>query len=76
MTSWFALMAPAGTPQPVIDKLHGEVVRILALPEIRQKLADLGMEIVGNAPAELAALIRTQTPQRARLIQASGAKLQ
>lgn len=76
VTSWFALMAPAGTPQPIIDRLHGEVVRILALPEIRQKLADLGMEIVGNAPAELAALIRTQTPQRAKLIQASGAKLQ
>jgi len=76
VTSWFALMAPAGTPQPIIDKLHGEIVRILAMPDIRQKLSDLGMEIVGNSPAELAALIKTQTPQRAQLIKASGAKMQ
>ena len=76
VTSWFALMAPAETPQPIVDKLHGEVVRILAMPDIRQKMSDLGMEIVGNSPAELAALIQRQTPQRATLIKASGAKMQ
>jgi tripartite-type tricarboxylate transporter receptor subunit TctC len=75
VTSWFALMAPAGTPQPIIDKLHEETVRILALPDVRQKFADLGMEIVGSSPAELAALIKQQTPQRAQLIKASGAKM-
>jgi len=76
VTSWFALMAPAGTPQPIIDKLNGEVVRILAMPDMREKLSDLGMEIVGGSPAELAALIKMQTPQRATLIKASGAKMQ
>jgi tripartite-type tricarboxylate transporter receptor subunit TctC len=76
VTSWFALMAPAGTPQPIINKLHDEVVRILALPDVRQKLSELGMEIVGSSPTELAALIRTQTPQRASLIKASGVKMQ
>lgn len=76
VTSWFAVMAPAGTPQPIVDKLHGEIVRILALPDIRAKMSDLGMEIVGNSPAELADLIKTQMPQRAQLIKASGAKLQ
>ena len=58
VTSWFALMAPAGTPQPIIDKLHQEVVRILAMPDIRQKLSDLGMEVVGNSPTELAEIIK------------------
>lgn len=76
VTSWFALMAPAGTPQPIIDRLHQETVRVLALPDIRQKFADLGMEVVGSSPAELAALIQAQTPQRAALIKASGAKMQ
>jgi tripartite-type tricarboxylate transporter receptor subunit TctC len=76
VTSWFALLAPAGTPQPIIDRLHQETVRILALPEIRQRLSDLGMEIVGSSPVELAALIQRQTPQRATLIKASGAKMQ
>jgi tripartite-type tricarboxylate transporter receptor subunit TctC len=76
VTSWFALMAPGGTPQPIIDKLHGALVGILALHDVRQKLSELGMEIVGSSPAELAVLIRTQTPQRASLIKASGAKMQ
>jgi tripartite-type tricarboxylate transporter receptor subunit TctC len=76
VTSWFALMAPAGTPQPIIDRLHQETVRLLALPDMRQKFADLGMEVVGSSPAGLAALIQTQTPQRAALIKASGAKMQ
>jgi tripartite-type tricarboxylate transporter receptor subunit TctC len=76
VTSWFALMAPAGTPQPIVDRLHQETVRVLAQPDIRQKFADLGMEIVGSSPAELAALIQRQTPQRASLIKASGAKMQ
>lgn len=76
VTSWFALMAPAGTPLPIIDKLHQEVVRILALPDVRQKLSDLGMEIIGNSPIELASLIQMQTPQREKLIKASGAKIQ
>ena len=76
VTSWFALMAPAGTPQPIIDRLHQETVRVLALPDVRQKFADLGMEVVGSSPAELAALIQKQTPQRAQLIKESGAKMQ
>ena len=76
VTSWFALMAPAGTPQPIIDRLHQETVRVLALPDVRQKFSDLGMEVVGSSPTELAALIQVQTPQRAQLIKASGAKMQ
>jgi len=76
VTSWFALMAPAGTPQPILDSLHQEVVRILAMPEVRQKLSDLGMEIVGNSPAELANIIKKQTPERAQLIKAAGVKMQ
>ena len=72
VTSWFALMAPAGTPQPIIEILHRELVRILAMPDVRQKLSDLGMEIVGNSPAELADVIKRHTPQRAQLIKAAG----
>jgi tripartite-type tricarboxylate transporter receptor subunit TctC len=76
VTSWFALMAPAGTPRPIIDKVHSEVVRILAMPDVHQKMTDLGMKVIGNSPAELADLIRRQTPERAQLIKAAGIKLQ
>src|SRR5947209_4526856 len=57
---WFGLVAPAGTPQNVVDKLHAETVKTLALPEVRRKFDELGIEPVGNTPAEFAAVIRKE----------------
>jgi tripartite-type tricarboxylate transporter receptor subunit TctC len=73
-TAWFALMAPAGTPQPIIEKLHRETVRILGLPEVRKRFDALGMEPVGNTPAEFAAEIARETPQWAKVIRDAGIK--
>jgi tripartite-type tricarboxylate transporter receptor subunit TctC len=72
---WFGLLAPAGTPADVVDKLHGETVKTLAMPEVRKKFSDLGLEIVGNTPAEFAALIRKETPEWAKVIRDAGIKL-
>jgi tripartite-type tricarboxylate transporter receptor subunit TctC len=73
-TAWFALMAPAGTPQPIVEKLHRETVRILGLPEVRKRFDALGMEVVGNTPAEFAAEIARETPQWAKVIRDAGIK--
>ena len=73
-TAWFALMAPAGTPQPIIEKLHHETVRVLGLPEVRKRFDALGMEPVGNTPAEFAAEIARETPQWAKVIRDAGIK--
>jgi tripartite-type tricarboxylate transporter receptor subunit TctC len=73
-TAWFGLMAPAGTPQPVIDKIHREAVRILALPEVRQRFDAIGMAVIGNTPAEFAAVIAAETPQWAKVIKDAGVK--
>lgn len=59
--SWYALMAPAGTPANVIDKLHGEMARMLARPETREKFAALGMEAGTGSPQQLAARIAGET---------------
>jgi tripartite-type tricarboxylate transporter receptor subunit TctC len=72
VNAWFALMAPAGTPAPIIDKLHRETVRILALPDVRERFNKLGMEIIGNSPAEFAEVIRGQIPQRKKVIESAG----
>jgi tripartite-type tricarboxylate transporter receptor subunit TctC len=72
--AWFALMAPAGTPQPIIDRLHLEVVRILATADVRKRFEDLGMDVVGNTPAEFAAVIRNETPFWAKVIKDAGIK--
>lgn len=55
---WFAMLVPAGTPQPIVQKLAGETQRILKLPEIAQRIEDLGLIVGGNSPEEFAAAMR------------------
>jgi tripartite-type tricarboxylate transporter receptor subunit TctC len=69
---WFGLMAPAGTPMPVTDKIYAETKRVLALPEVRKQFADLGIDVIGGTPAQFAAVIATETGQWAKLIKAMG----
>jgi tripartite-type tricarboxylate transporter receptor subunit TctC len=72
---WFGLLAPTGTPKDVLDKLHGETVKALAMPEVRKKFEELGLEPIGNTPAEFAAIIRKETPEWAKVIKDAGIKL-
>jgi len=72
---WFGLLAPSGTPKDVLEKLHGEIVKTLAMPEVRKKFDELGLEPVGNTPAEFAAVIRKETPEWAKVIKDAGIKL-
>lgn len=69
---WFGLMAPAGTAPAIIDRLHRETARILAAPDVRKKLNDLGLDVIGGAPAELAAVIEREIPQWAKVIKQAG----
>jgi tripartite-type tricarboxylate transporter receptor subunit TctC len=72
---WFGLLAPAGTPKEIVDKLHDETVKTLAMPETRKKFDELGLEPVGNTPAEFAALIQKEIPAWARVIKEADIKL-
>jgi tripartite-type tricarboxylate transporter receptor subunit TctC len=74
INTWFGLFVPAGTPREIVERLHSEFTRALALPDIREKLVNLGAEPVGNRPDEFAAYIRTEAEKYARLIKASGAR--
>jgi tripartite-type tricarboxylate transporter receptor subunit TctC len=69
---WFGLMAPAGSPAQVIERVHRDTVKALALPDVRKRLADLGLDIIGGTPAELAAVIGREIPQWARVIRGAG----
>jgi tripartite-type tricarboxylate transporter receptor subunit TctC len=71
---WFGLVAPAGTPQFVIDKVHRETARVLALPDVRKRLVELGLDLIGNTPAEFAAAIKAEIPQWAAVIKGAGIK--
>ncbi|HEY4858129.1 MAG TPA: tripartite tricarboxylate transporter substrate binding protein [Xanthobacteraceae bacterium] len=73
---WQSIVAPAGTPSELVDKLHGSIRRVLAMPDVREKLAAAGIEPASSAtPQEFAAFIRNQADVRAKVIQAVGMKL-
>jgi tripartite-type tricarboxylate transporter receptor subunit TctC len=62
------MLAPADTPRPIIDQWHREIVRILALPEVKERLAAIGFEPVGSSPDAFGAWIRTELPRWAGVI--------
>jgi len=73
-TIWMGLFAPARTSATIIQKLHLETVKALALPDVRTKFADLGVEGIGSSPDEFAALIKSAIPKWAKVIKESGIK--
>src|SRR5215831_2172961 len=72
---WQSIVVPAGTPREVVTKLHGSIRKVLALPEVREKLLNAGIEPASSTPEEFAAFIRSQADTRAKVIQAVGMKL-
>ena len=74
ISNWFAYFVPAGTPAAVIARLNSEVNRGLAQRDVTEKLANVGAEVVGTSPEELARFVRAETDKYARLVKLSGAK--
>jgi len=72
--SWIGLSAPAGTPQAVVDKVNKDTITALADPEVRDRLAATGAELVPGTPAEFAAFIKSEIATWARAVKASGAQ--
>jgi tripartite-type tricarboxylate transporter receptor subunit TctC len=69
--AWFGLFAPAGTPRDIVDRINAEVAKIVQQPEIRERIATLGGEPVGNAPEAFAAIVRSDIAKWKRVAQAS-----
>jgi tripartite-type tricarboxylate transporter receptor subunit TctC len=70
----YALFAPAGTPVPIVTRLHDATTAALALPDVRDRLREQGAEVVGNSPAELAAYVAAEIPKWATLARQAAVK--
>jgi tripartite-type tricarboxylate transporter receptor subunit TctC len=73
-TSWIGFLAPAGTPQPIIDRLNTEMVRILKSPKVRKQLEDIEFEVVASSPQEFSEWIKEDTVRWAKVIKTADIK--
>jgi tripartite-type tricarboxylate transporter receptor subunit TctC len=67
-------MVPAATPSAVVAKLHGDIVAVLRMPDVTERLSSQGVEAIGSTPQEFASYIKTETAKWAKVIRESGAK--
>ena len=74
LSSWQAVFAPAGTPKAVIDKLYGEIAKILKTPDVEKRLTELGLDLSGMPPAQLGELVKADVPRLGKIVKESGAR--
>jgi tripartite-type tricarboxylate transporter receptor subunit TctC len=73
--SWFGIAVPAGTPQEIVAKLHGEATRIIKLPEVRDRIAAEGAEFVGDTPDQYTAFVKAEIAKWGKVVKMSGARV-
>ena len=73
--SWQGVFAPAATPPAIVKRLNAEIVKIINMPDVKEKLIALGAEPVGNTSEEFAALVKTEVVKWAEVVKKSGAKV-
>jgi tripartite-type tricarboxylate transporter receptor subunit TctC len=74
VATWFGLLGPAGLPSDLVARIQRDVAGALATPDMRNRLVDLGVDIVGNSPEEFAAYLRTEIARYAKVIKDAGIK--
>ncbi len=71
-STWYGVLTPAGTPRIIVARLNTEVVKVLALPEVRERLITQGIDPLGNSPEQFAAYVRAEIVKWAKVIKATG----
>jgi tripartite-type tricarboxylate transporter receptor subunit TctC len=71
--AWYGVMAPGGTPKPIVDKLNAEISKALDTPELKQRVADLGSDSVHGTPEQFGAFIKSETSRWGKVVKESGA---
>ena len=76
VSSWFGVFLPAGTPKAIVTKMNGEVRKIVAAPEVKKRLIDLGADPETNTPEQFAAYVRSERTRWAKVVQDTGARVE
>jgi tripartite-type tricarboxylate transporter receptor subunit TctC len=72
---WFGVFVPAGTPRPVIDRLHGEILKALQTQDLKSRMVAMGTDVSGMGPDDFSAYVRKEIPKWANLVKAAGVKV-
>ena len=72
--AWFGIVAPAGTPKPVLARLNAETVKAIQLPDVNKRLLDGGSTIIGNNPEEADRFLRDEVEKWGKVVRAAGVK--
>ena len=75
VSAWFGIFAPAGLPQPVAQRLNAEFVKVMREPDLKQRLASLGADPLTSSPEQFSAYLRSEIDKWAKVVKASGMKL-
>jgi len=76
ITSWWGVLGPAGLPEPLVTRLNTELARILQLPDVKERFANLGVDTIPGTPAEFSSFIKSEHAKFAKLIQDVGVKIE
>lgn len=74
--NWWGVLMPTGTPKPIVDKFHADVVKVMQDAEVKKKFADLGVDAVSSTPEQFTAFMRAETAKYAKLIKDAGIKVE
>jgi tripartite-type tricarboxylate transporter receptor subunit TctC len=73
---WQAIVAPAATPRPIVTKLNGQIVASIRSPELKNRFAAQGLDVVGNTPQEFSAYLKSEIEKWTRVVKATGARIE